>query len=414
MARTITVTADDYGLSRGITDTILETVDNGPVRRVSILANGEAVEYALGEYEKRKSHLELAVHLNLTEGKALSAPSLVPHLADADGRSRHSVASLWLSYVFAFPKAREAYRDEVRQEARLQIARILRATGASALAVNGHQHVHLIPFVADELALMPTVSSMRAVYEPPYFSGPFSLLHSIARPMLRVLSHRAPVAAKAGNDWFIGFLYAGRMTADRTQRGLRHIPSGAVEVLFHPGSARVGELKAWSASPSDLAWHISRDRMHEHDALLGPHFADAFGEPYSSGAVRFDRIVRFVISGGTATAVNLAALYALTEFAGVWYLYSATFGWCLGFLTSFVLQKFWTFEDSRADAATRQATAYVVLQALNAMLNAGGMYLLVSVLGIWYMLAQVLLGVALALWTYIILRRFIFRAPAVG
>lgn len=141
-----------------------------------------------------------------------------------------------------------------------------------------------------------------------------------------------------------------------------------------------------------------------------PFLYARFNERYPAYA----RIYRFIMSGGTATIVNLTVLYALTEFAGVWYLYSAMIGWCLGFLTSFVLQKFWTFEDSVASAAARQAAKYFILQAVNAMLNATGMYLLVSVLGIWYMLAQVLLGVALAIWTYIILRRFVFRAPVVG
>ena len=42
----LTVTADDIGLTRANTDTILETVTRGPVTRVSILANGEALTYA--------------------------------------------------------------------------------------------------------------------------------------------------------------------------------------------------------------------------------------------------------------------------------------------------------------------------------------------------------------------------------
>ena len=128
----------------------------------------------------------------------------------------------------------------------------------------------------------------------------------------------------------------------------------------------------------------------------------------------YARIYRFIISGGTGMVVNLIVLYTLTEFAGIWYLYSTTLGWILGVLASFILQKSWTFEDSSADVAARQATKYFALQGLDALLNAGGMYLLVSVLGVWYILAQILLGALIAVWAYFILQRFIFRAPSIG
>lgn len=408
MTRKIVITADDFGLSRGITDSILETVDNGPVRRVSILANGEAVEYALQEYAKRKDHLELAVHLNLTEGKALSASEDVPHLVDKEGRFKHSVAGLWGAYLLSSQNTRNEYRKEIRQEIDLQIARILRATSVSEIAVNGHQHVHLLPFVADEIAAMPQVSSLRLVCEPSYFSGPFSPMQGIARPILRLLSHRAHVAAKAGNDWFVGFLYSGNMTIDRARRGLRRIPSGSVEVLFHPGSVREGELKEWKTSSGDLRWHTSPNRALERAELLLIRIEDLQSEHYDETSVGFDRVVRFIFSGGAAMGMTLAILYALTEFVHVWYLYSTMIAWCFGFFTSFMLQKFWTFEDSYATAPAGQAMKYFFLQAFNAVLNVAGMYLFVSILGVWYMFAQVLLGVVLALWTYVILRQFIF------
>src|SRR3989344_3721426 len=73
MIRSVTVCADDFGLSRGITDSILQTVDEGPVTQVSVIPNGEAVEYALAEYRRRSDRLALAVHVNLTEGKPLSS-----------------------------------------------------------------------------------------------------------------------------------------------------------------------------------------------------------------------------------------------------------------------------------------------------------------------------------------------------
>ena len=45
-----------------------------------------------------------------------------------------------------------------------------------------------------------------------------------------------------------------------------------------------------------------------------------------------ERIVRYIISGGTATGANLALLYVLTDWLGLWYLISAVLAFIGGFL----------------------------------------------------------------------------------
>ena len=43
----LVVTADDFGLSKGVTDGILEAHRNGIVTRTSIIAAGRAFDYAV-------------------------------------------------------------------------------------------------------------------------------------------------------------------------------------------------------------------------------------------------------------------------------------------------------------------------------------------------------------------------------
>lgn len=269
MQRTITITADDFGLTRGITDTILETVDKGPVTLVSIIPNGEAVEYAIDQYKKRSEHLTLAVHLNLTEGKALSSPQEIPHLVDARGVFKHSVAGLWCSYIFSSRASRVALRAEVRAEMGAQLSAIRTALGTGALAVNGHQHVHLIPFVSDVLVTLPNIASIRTVQEP--FQWRWSPTALFAYSVLTSLSGRAARIARsrgiATNDSFIGFLNSGHMTKKIFRDGLSRT-KGSVEVLFHPGSATAGELISWQGSRADLRWHYSPWRTNERETLL--------------------------------------------------------------------------------------------------------------------------------------------------
>ena len=53
------------------------------------------------------------------------------------------------------------------------------------------------------------------------------------------------------------------------------------------------------------------------------------------------KIVRYLISGGTAAAINLSLLFLLTEFVGMWYLASSVLSFIAGFTASFLFQKFW-------------------------------------------------------------------------
>ena len=269
MTRSVTFCADDFGLSRGITDTILETVDEGPVTQASIIPNGEAVEYALAEYGKRKDRLALAVHINLTEGKPLSPPHAVPRLVGAHGFFRYGAAGLWLAYLAALPRTRRALRAEVKTELAAQLARITTLAGVDRIGVNGHQHAHLIPFIFDELVALGGISAVRILREP--FIGGASLGRYAARFVLHILSRRARRgAARRGiavNDFFVGFVHSGQMTEERLRAGLARA-GGSGEVLFHPGSALSGELASWRESRADIAWHYSSWRDRERATLL--------------------------------------------------------------------------------------------------------------------------------------------------
>lgn len=269
MKSDVTIAADDFGLTRGITDTILETVDGGPVRLVSIAANGEAVAYALDEYQKRASTLTLAVHLTLTEGPSLSAPESIPHLVDARGVFKHSILGLWSAYLFGTRAKRASLRAEVRSEMNAQCAVIRAALNTDKLVVNGHQHVHLIPFVFDELVTLSGIMRIRTIREP--FQWTWSPLKTLAHFVLASLSGRAARIARlraiTTNDSFVGFLHSGRMTEEALRTGLSKA-KGSVEALLHPGSAAPGELVSWQGSRADIAWHYSPWRAKEREMLV--------------------------------------------------------------------------------------------------------------------------------------------------
>jgi putative flippase GtrA len=124
---------------------------------------------------------------------------------------------------------------------------------------------------------------------------------------------------------------------------------------------------------------------------------------------KYKTFVKYLIAGGTAAFVDLALLFVLTHYFGLHYLWSASLAFLLAFFVSFFLQKFWTFRDSNRETMNKQMFQYLVTALINLALNSAIMFLLVSVFGLWYMLAQMIAGGTIALWSFLIYHFLIFN-----
>lgn len=422
-----TISADDIGLTKHNTDTILETVDARVVTGVSMLANGEALEYAATACGARSGTVRVAVHLNLTEGPALSDAAAIPLLADERGHFKHSVLMLGLSYACSSARRRRDFRTQIRLELTRQW-NIVRATlqqqGTDAVRADGHQHVHMLPFVFDEIVGLSGLVSIRIPDEP---------VHVVRRSEAAILRYLLPllgmrlfanrnrrVADSRGilsNAAFVGFLFSGHMTADSAREGLvraREQHAASVEVLFHPGSSQDGELASWNDSRADTAWHRSPRRIAERAVLLRDGFSASLERSFTSEnsasyTSSIIRICRYFISGAASAATNLFFLYALTEWLQIWYLVSAVIGFIVSMIVSFILQKFWTFTDRVHGISTpAQLGGYLILDLVNLGLSTALLYVLVSICGIWYFLAGVITLLVFAVESYFVLNYLIF------
>ena len=134
------MTADDLGLSAGVTRGIIEAHRRGVVRSTSLLVTfPDAQESAVLALAERD--LEIGLHLDLVGGRPVSDPATVPSLCDEDGKF-YPLASF----------ARRVFTGRVRPgelaaELRAQTARA-RSWGVPAVAWDSHRHVHLLPPVA--------------------------------------------------------------------------------------------------------------------------------------------------------------------------------------------------------------------------------------------------------------------------
>lgn len=417
MNHSFIVSADDLGLTKHVTDSILETFDQGVVTSVSILANGEATSYALRECQKRGDGLTLAVHLNLTEGKALSDPRVIPHLVDAHGMFKNSSTSLLLAYLFSLSSRRAELREQVNSELSAQWQRI--RTEVPVDAANGHQHVHMIPFVFDIVSALPGIRYIRIPTEPFYYVRgnvrTYIGMHALTRSAFLFLGHRNRAHAAANgirtNEYLLGFLFSGHMNHDNVAAGLsalRKYRPGIVELVFHPG---VVEHSEFDGGHANSAWYLSPARRAEKDLLTSEQFRtmldDSARAPAGNELLDPWRMVRFLITGILAFLTTLSLLYVLTEWFSLWYLYSATIAYAISIAVSFAFQKFWTFQNSISAAARAQFIRFLFLNIMNIGLNACGVYLLTE-LGLWYIMSEFLVALLIALSSFGIMRRFIF------
>lgn len=126
------------------------------------------------------------------------------------------------------------------------------------------------------------------------------------------------------------------------------------------------------------------------------------------------QIFKYVFVGSVVVAVNVSVLYSLTEFLHIYYLVSAVLSFCVAFLVSFFLQKFFTFRDASTSRVATQMAHYLLLQLAYICVNAVLLYVLVEFLGLWYILAELIIALCLAVATFIISRRFIFVRQTSG
>jgi predicted glycoside hydrolase/deacetylase ChbG (UPF0249 family) len=124
------ITADDWGITPGVNQGILELARLGIVRRVSAMAYGGHLRAGLGELQSVPG-VSVGIHFDLTLGKSTPWQVLLDWLKPGADRSRLGAQA----------------RDELQK----QLA-ILNDAGIRPTHLDGHHHIHLVPGMLDALA----------------------------------------------------------------------------------------------------------------------------------------------------------------------------------------------------------------------------------------------------------------------
>jgi hopanoid biosynthesis associated protein HpnK len=243
--RTLTITGDDFGFSRGVNRGVLEAYERGVLTNASLMVNGAAAAEAIALARSRPG-LAVGLHLAVVDGAATLSASEIPRLADAGGRFRGNPVSAGFRYQFS-----GAARRELEREIRAQLERF-RDTGLELSHVDGHHHMHLHPAVLKILVGLAREFRIPAIRLPSEelrlglaldgrnWAG--KSLSSGVFGLLRRHGERLLGGAGIGfSERVYGLLATGRVT-ERYLLGLfPRLRADRVEVYCHPAVARPGE-----------------------------------------------------------------------------------------------------------------------------------------------------------------------------
>ncbi len=126
--------------------------------------------------------------------------------------------------------------------------------------------------------------------------------------------------------------------------------------------------------------------------------------------VRYQKLYRYLVSGGTSAFVDLGFLFFFTSVLEIWYLASSVLAFIIAVGVSFVMQKFWTFRDHSTEGWKAQAGLYLAIISTNNLgLNTILMYVFVDHLHIHYFLSQFVISGLIAIESYFVYQIFVFR-----
>jgi len=102
------------------------------------------------------------------------------------------------------------------------------------------------------------------------------------------------------------------------------------------------------------------------------------------------QLFRYFFVGGLAFVCDFASLFALTEYAGWHYLYSAAAGFGIGTVVNYMLSIRWVFFDHKMRDLRLEFLIFAGLGGIGLLFNHGFMWLFTELVGIQYLISKLI------------------------
>lgn len=285
--------ADDLGLNSAVNAGILESADQGLLTSASLLANAPQAAAALdawkellemqhsGELPSRAARrrlddpeqpFDLGIHLNLTQGRPLTAGRYPAELLDRQGRFPGPAALFRHLHGGSTP-----FAARIEAELAAQIEFML-DHGLRPTHLNGHQYVEMMPALAEVICRLVQKYTIPAIRLPlergawllsfrPGFRAANACLALVKRFYAERFRRVVERMGVAHADNFFGSSHAGCIELSLLGRFLARSPGFlSAEIALHPGAAIA------ASPPGEDGWSdpLAAVRPRELAMLLSP------------------------------------------------------------------------------------------------------------------------------------------------
>lgn len=199
------VNADDFGLTRGCNEGILEAYNNGIVTDTTILINGKYADEAI-KMARENGIERMGLHLNLTSGFSVLPPDEIPSLINENGRFYNRV-----KYLLPVVNLKDA-----EKELRAQIEKFYK-TGIGLTHLDCHHHLHMYEGLSDIV---------------------IALASELKVPLRHTDVEKKNIIRNAGictTDYFTMEFYGEKSGFDGLKNILNRFDNGVLEIMSHPG-----------------------------------------------------------------------------------------------------------------------------------------------------------------------------------
>lgn len=123
---------------------------------------------------------------------------------------------------------------------------------------------------------------------------------------------------------------------------------------------------------------------------------------------KFGPFLKYCVVGATGTFIDLASLYVFVEYYSIPILGATVLSFLLAVTNNFILNKIWTFK-SKSKNYRKLYIKFLMVSLIGLGLTVTSMYVMVNLIGVWYMFAKALTSLMVLVWNFLANKLWTFR-----